>query len=129
VINFTTISLGERLDDVAEPGRAGRATQAAQPISSVDLGSKQRRLSLSNLRADIRNRGTMIQAFSTALAGYSARADNIAGLAERIRKQPVDDKLAGNMVGMMVNQRAAEANLAVARVADETSDSLIHVIA
>jgi hypothetical protein len=29
----------------------------------------------------------------------------------------------------MVSQRAAEANLAVARAADETSESLIHVIA
>ncbi len=33
------------------------------------------------------------------------------------------------MVAVMANQRAAEANLAVARVADETSQSLLHVIA
>jgi hypothetical protein len=33
------------------------------------------------------------------------------------------------MVGLMVNQRLAEANLSVARVADETSGSLSHVIA
>jgi hypothetical protein len=33
------------------------------------------------------------------------------------------------MVGLMVSQRAAEANLVVARVADETGQSLIHVIA
>jgi hypothetical protein len=75
----------------------------------------------------------MIQALGTALTGYSARSDDIARLAERIRSQPADENVAGDIVGsivgLMVNQRAAEANLAVARVADETGESLIHVIA
>jgi len=71
----------------------------------------------------------MIQALNTALAGYSARGGDIARLAQRISNQSPDENVAGDMVGLMVNQRAAEANLAVARVADETSESLIHVIA
>jgi hypothetical protein len=71
----------------------------------------------------------MIQALGTALAGYSARSDDVARLAERIRNQPSDENVAGDMVGLMVNQRAAEANLTVARVADDTSESLMHVIA
>jgi flagellar basal body rod protein FlgG len=71
----------------------------------------------------------MIQALGSALAGYSARSDDIARLAERIRNQSAGENVARDMVGLMVSQRAAEANLAVARVADETSESLIHVIA
>ena len=71
----------------------------------------------------------MIQALNTALAGYSARSDDITRLAERIRNQPTGENVVRDMVGLGVNQRAAEANLAVARVADETSESLIHVIA
>jgi hypothetical protein len=71
----------------------------------------------------------MVQALSTALAGFSARSDAIARLAERIRNQPPNENLAGDMVGLMVSQRLAEACLAVARVADQTSESLIHVIA
>jgi hypothetical protein len=71
----------------------------------------------------------MIQALGSALAAYSARSDDIARLAERIRNQPVGENVAKDMVGLMVSQRAAEANLAVARVADETGESLIHVIA
>jgi len=71
----------------------------------------------------------MIQALNTVLAGYSARSEDITRIAERIRNRPLGDGVAGNMVGLMVNQRAAEANLAVARVADELGQSLIHVIA
>ena len=71
----------------------------------------------------------MIQALNTALAGYSARSEDITRMAERIRSQPLGENTAGNMVGLMVNQRAAEANLAVARVADDMGQSLIHVIA
>jgi hypothetical protein len=71
----------------------------------------------------------MIQALATALAGYADRSDDIGRFAERIRSQPLSENLAGDMVGLMVSQRAAEANLVVARVADETGQSLIHVIA
>ncbi len=71
----------------------------------------------------------MIQALNIALAGYAARTDDIGRFAERIRSQPLGENLAGDMVGVMISQRAAEANLVVARVADETGQSLIHVIA
>jgi hypothetical protein len=71
----------------------------------------------------------MIQALNAALAGYTARSDDITQLAGRIRNQPSDGNLAGDMVGVMVNRRMAEANLAVARVAEQTNESLIHVIA
>jgi hypothetical protein len=71
----------------------------------------------------------MMQALSTAFAGFSARCDDISRLAERIRTQPSDENLAGDMVGLRLNQRLAEANLAVVRAADDTSESLIHVIA
>jgi hypothetical protein len=71
----------------------------------------------------------MVQALNAALAGYSARSDDIARLAGRIRNQPSDGDLVGDRVGLMVNQRMAEANLAVARVAEQTNESLIHVIA
>ena len=71
----------------------------------------------------------MIQALNTALAGFSVRSDNLVRLAERIRSQRSGENLAGDMVGVMVNQRAAEANLVVARVADAMGESLIHVIA
>jgi hypothetical protein len=71
----------------------------------------------------------MIQALNTALAGYSARSEDIARLATRIRNQPSAGNVAGDMVGLMVTKRAAEANLAVARVADTMGESLIHVIA
>lgn len=71
----------------------------------------------------------MIQALNTALAGYSARSEDIARLATRIRNQVSDENLVGNMVGLIIGRRAAEANLAVARVADTMGESLIHVIA
>lgn len=74
-------------------------------------------------------RGAMIQALNTALAGYSARSEDIARLATRIRNQVSDENLVGNMVGLIIGRRAAEANLAVARVADTMGESLIHVIA
>ena len=71
----------------------------------------------------------MIQALNTALAGYSARSEDIMRMAERIRSRPLGENVAKDMVGLMVSQRAAEANLTVAHVADETGQSLIHVIA
>ena len=71
----------------------------------------------------------MIQALNTALAGYSARSEDIMRIAERIRSRPLGENVAKDMVGLRVSQRAAEANLAVAHVADETGQSLIHVIA
>lgn len=71
----------------------------------------------------------MIRALETALGGYTARGNDFARLAERIRNQPKGDDVAGDMVGVIVDQRAAEANLAVARTADEVSGSLMHVIA
>lgn len=71
----------------------------------------------------------MIQALNTALAGYSARSEDISRIAERIRSRPLGESAANDVVGLMVSQRAAEANLAVARVADEVGQSLIHVIA
>lgn len=75
----------------------------------------------------------MIQAvnatLAAALAGYTARTEDVGRIADRIRSQPLNGNLAGDMVGLMVSQRAAEANLIVAHVADETGQSLIHVIA
>lgn len=69
----------------------------------------------------------MLRAIETAMAGYADRSADLARAAGRIAKQdadPVDD-----MVGLMVNQHAAEADLAVARVADDATETLIHVIA
>ena len=56
-------------------------------------------------------------------AGFAAATD--------ARDHPVaaGEDLTGHLVSVTVSQRAAEANLAVAHVADETSASLIHVIA
>jgi hypothetical protein len=71
----------------------------------------------------------MVQALNAALAGYSARSDDMARLAGRICYQPAGGNLVGDTVGLRVNQRMAEANLAVARVAEQTNQSLIHVIA
>jgi hypothetical protein len=71
----------------------------------------------------------MMQALNTALAGYSARSEDMLRIAERIRNRPLGENVAQDTVGLMVNQRAAEANLAVARVADDMGRSLIHVIA
>jgi hypothetical protein len=71
----------------------------------------------------------MMQALNTALAGYSGRSEDILRVAEQIRNRPLGENMAHDMVGLMVNQRAGEANLAVARVADDMGQSLIHVIA
>jgi len=71
----------------------------------------------------------MIRVLESALGGYAARGADIARLAEKIRTQTTGEDLAANLVGIMVNQRAAEANLVVARVANETGESLLHVIA
>jgi len=69
----------------------------------------------------------MLRAIQTAVAGYSERTADIARLADRVAKQSQD--VTGNMVGLIANQRAAEADLAVVRVADETTQTLIHIIA
>lgn len=69
----------------------------------------------------------MLRAVETALAGYSDRARDISRVATKI-SAPDQDQVT-NMVDLMVNQRAAEAALQVARVADEAAQSLIHVIA
>lgn len=71
----------------------------------------------------------MIRALETALEGYATRSDDLTRLAERIRRQPTGDNLGSDMVGVFVNQRVAEANLAVARTADEVAGQLMHVIA
>jgi len=63
------------------------------------------------------------------LAGYNARGDEIARLGAKVANSPKDGDVSQAMVGVMVNQRLAEANLTVARVAETLSESLIHVIA
>lgn len=69
----------------------------------------------------------MLRAVETALAGYADRAREVSRVAAKI-SQPDQDQVRP-MVDLMSNQRAAEACLVAARVADETSESLIHVIA
>jgi hypothetical protein len=69
----------------------------------------------------------MVRAIETALAGYADRAREISRVAARVNK-PDQDQVT-NMVDLMANQHAAEAALQVARVADEATESLIHVIA
>jgi hypothetical protein len=69
----------------------------------------------------------MIRAIESALAGYADRAHDISRLAhDMARPDRVD---ARDMIGLVVDQRAAEACLVVAQVADETAQSLLHVIA
>jgi hypothetical protein len=69
----------------------------------------------------------MLRAIESAFAGYADRAREISRLAEQITRPDQDPTAA--TVGLMVNQRAAEASLVVAQVADETTQSLIHVVA
>ncbi len=69
----------------------------------------------------------MLRAIETAYAGYADRSREISRLADRIAQ--ADQDRTANMVGLMLNQHAAEADLVVAKVADETTQSLIHVIA
>jgi hypothetical protein len=69
----------------------------------------------------------MLRAIETALAGYADRAQAISRVAARIT-QPDQDQVS-NMVDLMANQHAAEASLVVARVADDVTRSLMHVIA
>jgi hypothetical protein len=71
----------------------------------------------------------MLQALERALAGYANRSADVAGLSERIRRGGTDENLVGDAVALTVDQRLAEANLSVARVADDMAGSLIHVIA
>lgn len=69
----------------------------------------------------------MLRAIETALADYSARTQQLARIAQQTNRPDTDD--VANTVARMVNQRAAEADLTVAKVADETEASLMHVIA
>jgi hypothetical protein len=71
----------------------------------------------------------MIRALETALAGYSARGDAVARSAGKMSSQSANNDETRELVSVMVNQRAAEANLAVARVAEDTGETLMHVIA
>jgi hypothetical protein len=71
----------------------------------------------------------MLQALERAMAGYENRSADVAGAAERIRRSGTDENLVEDTVALTVNQRLAEANLSVARDADDMAGSLIHVIA
>jgi hypothetical protein len=71
----------------------------------------------------------MLQALDRAMAGYENRSADVAGLAERIRRAGTDENLVQDTVALTVNQHLAEANVSVARVADDMAGSLIHVIA
>jgi hypothetical protein len=71
----------------------------------------------------------MLQALERAMAGYGNRSADVGRLAERIRRGGTDENLVGDTVALTVDQRLAEANLSVARVADDMAGSLIHVIA
>ena len=71
----------------------------------------------------------MLQALERAMAGYENRSADVAGVAERIRRAGTGENLVGDTVALTVNQRMAEANLSVARVADDMASSLMHVIA
>jgi len=71
----------------------------------------------------------MLQALDRAMAGYENRSADVAGLAERIRRAGTDEDLVQDTVALTVNQHLAEANVSVARVADDMAGSLIHVIA
>jgi hypothetical protein len=71
----------------------------------------------------------MLQALERAMSGYGNRSADVARLADRIGRAGPDENLVEDTVGLTVNQRMAEANLSVARVADDMSGSLLHVIA
>ncbi len=78
-------------------------------------------------RAESSNGGRMLRAIESALAGYVDRSHDISRVAREIAKP---DRLeARDMVDLIANQRAAEACLVVAKVADESTQSLMHVIA
>ncbi len=69
----------------------------------------------------------MLRATENALAGYAQHAHAIGRVAERVRSadsDPID-----STVALIANQHGAEADLAVAKVADDMTASLIHVIA
>ncbi len=69
----------------------------------------------------------MLRAIESALAGYADRSREISRVASEVAKP---DRLeARDVVDLMSNQRAAEACLVAARVADESTESLMHVIA
>ncbi len=69
----------------------------------------------------------MLRAIESALAGYADRSRDISRVAREVAKP---DRLEPrDMVDLIANQRAAEACLVAAKVADESSQSLMHVIA
>ena len=69
----------------------------------------------------------MIRAIESALAGYADRTRDISRLAQKLAKPDGTD--ARTMAGLIANQRAAEASLVTLQVADQTTASLLHVIA
>jgi hypothetical protein len=69
----------------------------------------------------------MLRAVETAYAAYADRSRDISRLAAKMSR-PDQDPISST-VGLMANQHAAEADLMVAKVADETTQSLIHVVA
>jgi hypothetical protein len=71
----------------------------------------------------------MIRALETSLSAYAACGENLARHAEGLRSQRADADPTRNLVGMMADARAAQANLVAARIAEEVGDSLMHVIA
>jgi len=71
----------------------------------------------------------MIQALHIAMTGYAARANDLEKVASNVASRHGDSEIGRDMVDMIATQRAAEANLAVAKVADTLGESLIHIIA
>lgn len=71
----------------------------------------------------------MLQALDRALSGYASAGADVARLADRIRRTRSDENLPRDVVALTIAQRTAEANLSVARVADEMGETLVHVIA
>jgi len=69
----------------------------------------------------------MLRAIESALAGYADRARDVSRVAREVAKP---DRLdARDMVDLIADQRGAQACLVVATVADDATQSLMHVIA
>ncbi len=71
----------------------------------------------------------MVQALARALAGYATRSADVVAVADRVARASPEEDLPRDMVSLTVDSHLAEANLVVARVADDMADSLVHVIA
>jgi hypothetical protein len=74
-------------------------------------------------------RQNVLRALETSLGSYATCGDVLVRLAEKIRDAPADDDLVTHQISMVVTERTAEANLEVAKTADEMATSLLHVIA